>query len=433
MQEPDFTQHTPRPRSSSGRSSAGAAATTSAGLDDRLRGGDEGLRARRRRAARRHVPHRQGRVRVHRRRVRLGQVDARAPAAEGARRDARQDRRRRPRPRAAQALEGADAAPEHRLRLPGLQAAAEPHARPRTSPTRSRCRARAAASIRQARCPRCSRWSASRTRRTRSPTSSPAASSSASRSRARSSTTRRSSSATSRPGNLDPDTSVGIMQLLYRINRSGTTMLMVTHDREMVDKMRKRVIQLEDGPPGARRAARRLHGRMRFRRMRLGSRRGVAEPRRQHLDDVRGDDDRARRHVPARALHRARDVDALVVEPRQARADRQGRVQDAPPAAARRRARRRTRSCEQLAGEPAGQERGTFVSKEEALERMKKRYPELDQQPAVQPAARLARDHADEGRVHRRRRREPASARARGRDGADAGSGSRAGCSRSRT
>ena len=48
-------------------------------------------------------------------------------------------------------------------------------------------------------------------------------------------------------GNLDPDTSVGIMQLLYRINRSGTTILMATHDREMVDKMRRRVIQLEDG------------------------------------------------------------------------------------------------------------------------------------------------------------------------------------------
>ncbi len=48
-------------------------------------------------------------------------------------------------------------------------------------------------------------------------------------------------------GNLDPDTSVGIMQLLYRINRTGTTILMVTHDREMVDKMRKRVIALEAG------------------------------------------------------------------------------------------------------------------------------------------------------------------------------------------
>ena len=48
-------------------------------------------------------------------------------------------------------------------------------------------------------------------------------------------------------GNLDPDTSVGIMQLLYRINMAGTTILMVTHDREMVDKMRKRVIALDEG------------------------------------------------------------------------------------------------------------------------------------------------------------------------------------------
>jgi cell division transport system ATP-binding protein len=48
-------------------------------------------------------------------------------------------------------------------------------------------------------------------------------------------------------GNLDPDTSVGIMQLLYRISRTGTTILMVTHDREMVDKMRRRVIALEAG------------------------------------------------------------------------------------------------------------------------------------------------------------------------------------------
>jgi len=48
-------------------------------------------------------------------------------------------------------------------------------------------------------------------------------------------------------GNLDPDTSVGIMQLLYRINRTGTTVVMATHDREMVDRMRRRVIQLEQG------------------------------------------------------------------------------------------------------------------------------------------------------------------------------------------
>jgi cell division transport system ATP-binding protein len=48
-------------------------------------------------------------------------------------------------------------------------------------------------------------------------------------------------------GNLDPDTSVGIMQLLYSINRTGATILMVTHDREMVDKMRRRVLALENG------------------------------------------------------------------------------------------------------------------------------------------------------------------------------------------
>jgi len=48
-------------------------------------------------------------------------------------------------------------------------------------------------------------------------------------------------------GNLDPVTSIGIMQLLYRINRTGTTVVVVTHDREMVDKMRRRVVRLEEG------------------------------------------------------------------------------------------------------------------------------------------------------------------------------------------
>ena len=48
-------------------------------------------------------------------------------------------------------------------------------------------------------------------------------------------------------GNLDPETSTGIMQLLYRINKTGTTVVMATHDREMVDKMRRRVIALEQG------------------------------------------------------------------------------------------------------------------------------------------------------------------------------------------
>ncbi len=48
-------------------------------------------------------------------------------------------------------------------------------------------------------------------------------------------------------GNLDPVTSIGVMQLLYRINKTGTTVIVVTHDREMVDNMRRRVIELYEG------------------------------------------------------------------------------------------------------------------------------------------------------------------------------------------
>ena len=48
-------------------------------------------------------------------------------------------------------------------------------------------------------------------------------------------------------GNLDPGTSVGIMRLLDRINRSGTTVVMATHDHGIVDQMRKRVIELDHG------------------------------------------------------------------------------------------------------------------------------------------------------------------------------------------
>jgi len=48
-------------------------------------------------------------------------------------------------------------------------------------------------------------------------------------------------------GNLDPETSIGIMQLLYRINRTGTTVVVATHDHTMVDRMRRRVIELAGG------------------------------------------------------------------------------------------------------------------------------------------------------------------------------------------
>jgi cell division transport system ATP-binding protein len=48
-------------------------------------------------------------------------------------------------------------------------------------------------------------------------------------------------------GNLDPATSVGIMRLLDRINRTGTTVVMATHDRSIVDTMQRRVIELDQG------------------------------------------------------------------------------------------------------------------------------------------------------------------------------------------
>jgi cell division transport system ATP-binding protein len=48
-------------------------------------------------------------------------------------------------------------------------------------------------------------------------------------------------------GNLDPDTSQGIMGLLERINRKGTTVVMATHDNNIVDAMRRRVIELDLG------------------------------------------------------------------------------------------------------------------------------------------------------------------------------------------
>ena len=48
-------------------------------------------------------------------------------------------------------------------------------------------------------------------------------------------------------GNLDPETSIDIMRLLYRINQTGTTILVASHDSNMVDKMRRRVLELSRG------------------------------------------------------------------------------------------------------------------------------------------------------------------------------------------
>ena len=49
-------------------------------------------------------------------------------------------------------------------------------------------------------------------------------------------------------GNLDPVTAKEIMELLSEINKSGTTVLVVTHNKELVNEMGKRVILIEDGP-----------------------------------------------------------------------------------------------------------------------------------------------------------------------------------------
>jgi energy-coupling factor transporter ATP-binding protein EcfA2 len=48
-------------------------------------------------------------------------------------------------------------------------------------------------------------------------------------------------------GNLDPATSVGIMRILDRINRTGTTVVMATHDHAIVDAMRRRVVEIDRG------------------------------------------------------------------------------------------------------------------------------------------------------------------------------------------
>ena len=48
-------------------------------------------------------------------------------------------------------------------------------------------------------------------------------------------------------GNLDPQTSVDIMRLLDKVNRIGTTIVMATHDQAIVDAMRRRVVELDDG------------------------------------------------------------------------------------------------------------------------------------------------------------------------------------------
>ena len=67
-------------------------------------------------------------------------------------------------------------------------------------------------------------------------------------------------------GNLDPSTSQGIMQLLDRINRTGTTVVVATHDEVLVNWMRRRVVELDHGTLGAGPGPRRLRHRHGVRR-----------------------------------------------------------------------------------------------------------------------------------------------------------------------
>ena len=79
-------------------------------------------------------------------------------------------------------------------------------------------------------------------------------------------------------GNLDPETSIDIMRLLYRINRTGTTVLVATHDQAMVDKMRRRVLELSQRPDRARRGDRPLRARRVHARVRAAAARALESP-----------------------------------------------------------------------------------------------------------------------------------------------------------
>ena len=165
-------------------------------------------------------------------------------------------------------------------------------------------------------------------------------------------------------GNLDPDTSVGIMQLLYRINRTGTTVVMATHDREMVDRMRRRVIALDSRTARPRRPPRRLRRGMSL-RFRFFVGRGAALAAQQLRHDARRDRHGADRDVLARRLRGARQLHV-----QQDRAGAPGREGQRLP--------RRDASSKRQIGtcassslaQPRRSSRSTYVSKADALKQL---------------------------------------------------------------
>ena len=188
----------------------------------------------------------------------------------------RHDPRRRPRPERDHAQADPVLPPQHRRRVPGLQAAAEPDRATTTSPTRSRSPAAARKEIRD-KVPDILRLTGLSTKLHNYPDQLSGGE------QQRVSIARAFVNhpplllADEPTGNLDPETSIDIMRLLYRINRTGTTVLVATHDQAMVDKMRRRVLELSAGPDRPRRGHRPVHARREHARVRAPA---CAAPRR---------------------------------------------------------------------------------------------------------------------------------------------------------
>ena len=225
-------------------------------------------------------------------------------------------------------------------------------------------------------------------------------------------------------GNLDPDTSVGIMQLLYRINRAGTTVLMVTHDREMVDKMRKRVIALDAG----RLARDERRGGYEMSRFRMVIAEALRVAAREHVDDGRGLDDRARRDARARNDDRPRNVAPLLQRPHQEAAPGHRLLQHRATGDAR--ADQRDHAEVRPEGEPARQQDHLRLEGPGA-QGAAQEVPGADEGAPVQSVPGRLPHPAEEGRIPRRHPSAAAADPTRSRTMSRTAATRRNGCSRS--
>ena len=192
-------------------------------------------------------------------------------------------------------------------------------------------------------------------------------------------------------GNLDPETSIGIMQLLYRINQTGTTVLVATHDVAMVDKMRRRVIELADGKIvrdeqagayAARENTREFAVRMRGAQdeARLLPARGAAGAQAQRDPELRRHGHGARHRARARRLPPGRAGDHR----RGQRGPRQGDRRRLPQG---RRQADGHRSRRPPAEGRAADRHVVFISKAQALQDREEAQPEGVRAARLQPAA----------------------------------------------